>query len=334
MIAQADWAPAIAAARATPPSRTERFDAAMLRMEGVIDAYFRESSQNPILSRRADGLSGIDAAARALRNGWRGWNGAGVASDAAVTAVFRACRAWLASRQICGMRITGWREPHIRPLYWRVAWCYSTDNYVRQAHATTAANNANGLVTLVTDPVAAIAPVGNPYGFLPISRYTHEAIPGRVVRGDTRSPETILNQGGFQPLHGADPWQYTPFFDGNAVGTISVSNDIPLAIQAGAAARALRNPIDPPSAWLAALMGTEPVRGYVYEFNIGAALTTRLDNAPTGLEHIVLSLPPATILQWWVVISGRRTMGPFPFPPVDPGPLAAAPNTSAANQLS
>jgi hypothetical protein len=324
MIAPADWNTPMNIAR--NQTRTDRFNAAVRGMRGCIADYFAESPRW-WANRSADGLTPIDNAAHAVDNGWVGWGGAGAASDAAVTTLLQACNHWLTTRNLCGIRITGWREAHIHKLYWQTAWCYSCDNYAAQAMLTVAANNAGGNATVTQDPVAAAAAVGNPYDFN-LCGYVHQPLaPARVLRGDSRDPAAILLANGFQPVNLASRWLYKPWFDGNALDdTKSVTTVAALAIEAGPAAHRIGYPIGAGPAWLAAeqlRLNVGPPRGYVYEFNAGALQSTRLLGTPLGTEHIFLALPAGSIINWWFVQPDRSTVGPYPFP--DPGHAPGVP---------
>ncbi len=312
MIGPADWNIPINIAR--NQTRTERFTAAVRGMRGCITDYFTESPRW-WANRSADGLTPIDNAAHAVDNGWVGWGGAGAASDAAVTTLLQACNHWLTTRNMCGIRITGWREAHIHKLYWQTAWCYSCDNYAAHAMLTVAANNAGGIATVTQDPVAAAAAVGNPYDFN-LSGYIHQPLaPARVLRGDSRDPAAILLANGFQPVNLASRWLYKPWFDGNALDdTKSVTTDAALAIEAGPAAHALHHPI---------VGGTGMARGgtasanWVLARRAGTCTSSTPPRCcrrvwvgtPVGTEHIFLaSTRFGAIINWWFVLINRSTV--------------------------
>jgi hypothetical protein len=341
MIAPAVWNPALLVARMQ--SRDDRFDSAVAGMTDIIDDFFQESARC-WASRRADMLTPIDNAARAVRAGWVGWGGAGLASDAAVTTLLNACTTWIAAHQFRGIQFTHWRASHIKKLYWQTAWCYAADHYVQQAMATVAANNALGNATLTTDPVPMVAAVGNPYQFAPLSGYAHRPTGARTLRGDTRGPDAIAIAG-FQARHLANRWQYKPFFARDAVATPSTTTDEALATEAPAAAHALGSPWGAAPNWLLPTLGAlgvnvGPARGFVYELNVANLTSTLLVGRPVGLEHVFLGIPVPLITNWWVVTGNRRTVGPFPFPPVAPvglapgAPMAPLPNVSAVHALA
>jgi hypothetical protein len=319
------FVPALQAGRLMPSG--ERNDCALLGMKDVLDE-FRTNSMTCCANRRADGLGPIDQAVALLDAGWQANNGFAVANDADVEALLRACRAWDIKRRVCGMRVTGWRWAPIRELYWKVAWCYSCDNYAQQALAALPGNNAANNPTTLLDPVLQNAPEGNPYDF-PNSGYVHAAMAQPVLRGDTRGPLSILAANGFQPAN-TGRWTYKPWFDGDATGgTPSVTSDEALAINAARGARG--SPEGTLPLWLdgaiQGVAGGQNMRrgGYVYELgNIGNAISTRV--GPVGVEHVFLAIPAQCITRWWVVLA-RCTVGPFPFPAG-----AVAPNVVNASQ--
>jgi hypothetical protein len=323
MIPAPVFTPALQAGRVM--DEDTRATCARTGMIGVLDE-FATNSRVWGTSRWADGLSGIDQAAALVRAGWVLNDGFGPNNDACVGALLTACANWLRQRKCCCIRITKWREAAILELYWRVAWCYSCDNYVKRARhlIQNLAQNVAAPVTL-TDPANPANTEGNPYVFAG-SGYHHGPMPTAVaLRGDTRDPATI-GQDGFQPID-LGRWTYQPWFAGSATGTTpSITDQQALAIEAPCGAKGY--PPGPAPAWLAATIllvvgNATQVRGYVYELgNLGNAASARLILDQNGLpatpgeEHVFLAIPSACITRWWAVLSQphRHTIGPFPFP--------------------
>jgi hypothetical protein len=320
MIPAPVFVPALQAGRLMPS--WERTDCARIGMENVLDE-FRVNSISCWAHRGADGLGPIDQAVAQVDAGWQANNGFAAANDADVEALLRACRTWDIKRRVCGMRVTGWRWAPIRELYWKVAWCYSCDNYVQQALAALAGNNAANNPTTLLDPVQQNAPEGNPYDF-PNSDYVNAAMVQPVLRGDTRGPLSILAANGFQPAD-TGRWTYAPWFVGDATGgTPSVTANEALAINAAGGAQG--SPEGNLPAWLVGAIqgaaGNQNLtrRGYVYQLgNLGNAISTRV--GPVGEEHVFLAIPAQCITRWWVLLN-HCTVGPFPFPAGGAAPIA------------
>ncbi|WP_444844001.1 hypothetical protein [Duganella caerulea] len=307
-------------------------DASKGGMLGALQNW-ETNSPNFGANRRADGLAPIDTACATLKLNWRRQGGAGMGTnDATTTTLLNACAQWLADRKILCMRVTGWREKAITELYWQVAWAYVSDRYVQDALALLGTNNAAGAVTSIIAPTAAHAPGGNPYDFLN-SGYAHQTVTSlntTLVRGDMRSPVTILAQGGLMPQHLLNRWEYIPFFDGSTGGdTPGLTTDRHLAINAVGGAKGLGYHLDDTmDAWVATL-GRGDARGFVYELgNLpGATSCMRVQEQVPGREVIFLAIPHAMISQWWVVHGDNTTSGPFPFPaPAVPPPNPGGPS--------
>jgi hypothetical protein len=248
-----------------------------------------------------------------------------------------ACAAWLAGRRVFGMRVTGWRETAIETLYWQVAWAYTSDHYRRQARAQIAADAAAGNVTTTLAPMPPGAAGGNPFQFA-ASGYVHQPTGplGVLVRGSTRSPQSIHAGGGFYPVNLAGRWTFEPYFDGSSTGDTPNATIHPdLAIEACSFAHAVGATRDTNVApWMTTAWGTGE-RGYVYELgNLPAnTMCTRVAEQVAGREVIFLGIPAAMITRWWVVMANRTTFGPFVFPAPAAAPAAIG-GPSAARTLA
>lgn len=330
MILAATYDPAIQTAQTQ--TQVVRTDAARRGMIGALDVWAAESPRFGA-NRKADGLGPIDTAVALVRANWVANLGASLANDAAVTALLNACAGWMHERQVCGIRVTGWREQAIVQLHWQAAWAYCCDNYVQQAIALVAANNHGGFASSITSAVGVGTAVGSPYQFAN-SGYVHQALPQALLRGDTRSPQMIAASDGFQARNLGGRWTLQPWFSGNASGdTTSTTTGPALAIEAGPAAQALGSPVGAGPAWLAAAVNNQRVRGYVYEMQLAPpSMSTRVATQNLGVEEVFLALPAAVINRWWAVIGGRITVGPFPFPPGAGAPAVV--NVSAPRQLA
>jgi hypothetical protein len=303
---------------------------ARLGMLGVLE-NFRNGSRVWGTNRRADGLGAIDAAVAAIRANWIAQGGADSALvDPHVTTLLNACTAWFQNRQVCGMRVTGWRESSIRTLYWQAGFAWSCDYYVQWALNQIAWNNLNNVETCADEPVPLAAVHGQFYND---AQYTHANVPpgvapaNRLLRGDSRGPITITNANGFQPRNINNRWNYNPWWLGNATGdTISTTTTQGLAIEAGPAAHRARTatPEGPLPPWLAAALGGAVRRGYVYEIANIAGNAVRMTATLPGHEDMYLAIPLARLVNWWVVRADRHTYGPIPFPIPNAAPLAAA----------
>ena len=162
-------------------------------------------------NRKADGIADVDAAVAALDVNWAANGGASLLNEGFVEHLLSTASAWLTGRKVFGQRVTGWRAPAIRKLYWKVAWCYQCDHFVQQAIQRVNLNLGAGLPTAVTAPVPHASPVGSPYQFMN-SGYAHHPLPQppRVLRGDSRGPLAITAANGFQPRNIASRWNYAP----------------------------------------------------------------------------------------------------------------------------
>ena len=358
MVAPGILNPALADARAQ--SRSDRNTVHQSGMGNVLQ-NFRPGSAVWGTNRWADGLSGIDAAVAALDAQWPAPPAVPVWAtvDPLVAAVLNACTAWLGNRQICGLRVTGWREAAIRKLYWQVAWAYNFKQYAIAANATANARNALGQITGMDDVVLP-AGVVNPFRFA-ASGYTFEApvliaappggrvlAAGHVIRGDTRGPLNIANANGFQGWNIGVAGQYSPWFDQNAGDDVqSVTTDQALTINAARAGKLTgghKPRLADAPAWVGVLGGgpagaaahlaafIRNLKGYIYEINTGGpANACRVTGTTPGREYIYLGLPAAIILNWWAIDAGGRTYGPIAFPAPANDPNLA---WSAANVLA
>jgi hypothetical protein len=320
--------PSLNAANLQPLGTRE--DCARAGMLGVLNNFIN-GSRVWGTNRRADGLGGIDAAVAAIRANWTAQGGAGRALvDPHVTTLLNACTAWFQNRQVCGMRVTGWRESAIRTLYWQAGFAWSCDHYVQQALLHIAQNNGNNVETCADEPVQLAAVHGQFYND---AQYTHANVPpgappaNRLLRGDSRGPVLITNSGGFQPRNIGNRWNYNPWWRGNATGdTISTTTTQALAIEAGPAAHATgaATPEGALPPWLAAALGGGARRGYVYEIANIAGNAVRMTATNPGHEDVYLAIPMARLVNWWVVRGDRFTFGPIPFPIPGVAPVAAA----------
>ncbi|MBI2771128.1 MAG: hypothetical protein HYX47_16005 [Burkholderiales bacterium] len=204
-------APAIAVARARPLAerivcqRGNRVDPPMVC---AINEFLNTSS-GMHTNRYLDGMSRVDTAARTLRDQWRTNDGVSLASEPLVLAVLNACDAWINEATVfCGhwrrTSSTFWRKPAIEKLSWKVAWCYASDEYVKQARATIALNNAAARSTGIFEPVPLGVPNIHPYSGFADFAAAAPLLPGGaagvgagaiaaahhtcLLRGDTRGP--------------------------------------------------------------------------------------------------------------------------------------------------
>ena len=327
--------PALRAAQAqTAKNRKE------CAIKGMIIALdeFRDESRRWGASRAVDGLSKIDAAVAQLRVSWPN---AGASNNTAVDthtiALLSACIHWLAGRKLFGAAS---REAAIKNLYWKAAWCYSSDYYARQALVRLSANNGIGVATSVFDVDA--DRYGNPYSIDGEENYTWRMLPDRprLLHGETRGPDTIYLANGFQPLHLTQPTQYQPWFDGHNGGdTISLTTDQNLAINASLASTGA---VTGAPVWLNSLLTAsgdynvsgrsgERIRGFAYEIvRLGMKLSVKMTHQTPGKEETWLAIPNSCIANWWVVHDSQHTFGPLPFgAPRGTAPVGAAPGWSS-----
>jgi hypothetical protein len=307
---------------------------------GMVEALnqFRADSYRCARSRWVDGLGDIDAAVTPLATNWAIQHGAGPTNEGIAITLLKACSAWLVNRQQSCFSMNGCREPSIRVLYWKAAWCYSCDNYAQRSFATVRVNNLAGNATGLNEPVTTVAQGGNPYSV----GYVFTPVANPLYRGDSRGPISIQTANGFQGRNVGNLAAFSPWFAGNAMGdTISTTANPPLAINSAKTAHLNGgSPIGTLPAWLnAAIAGAwtehgnpSQVRGFVYEFgNFVNAQSTRLSTEPAGKEEVFLGLPNNTIQQWWAVLHSGHTVGPFPFPAAAMAPLVV---NCAHNQLA
>lgn len=347
-VSHAILGPALAAALAPGISLEDRFQTALGNAPGaaaavprngmrdILDEY-RNAPTFVLVSRRADGILGIDAAVPALRLIWLPTlTVPAPAVDTAVETVLRACAAWLGGSR---PTITSWRTQVIRRLYWKTAWCYAAQIW------RWAANTAIGLNNIAGDATSALEPV--PPGFAAVNLnpyanavdYTPSAA-AVLYRGDNRSPLQMWAANGFQPRN-LDTDVYYPWFAGNSMAdTISATNQQALAVNASSVGGAMVVGAVP--AWLDALVhpaGPMPAnyyRGFVYELgNLGAAQSVRVVTEIAGREEVYLAIPRACFTRWWVVrFQDKRTFGPFAFAAGFPAPLVAPQWSGAPRQLA
>jgi hypothetical protein len=323
-------------------SVAERHEAAQGGMANVLQT-FRAESVSWGCNRKADGLVPIDNAVAALAAAWPTLPPVWATVDPLVENVLKACTNWLDGRKVFGHRVTGWRTPAIKKLYWQAAWAYNFKQYSVAAHAAVLTNNGPGAITPMNFGALPMGVV-NPFDF-PGCGYTVEAaqlgatppgaavIPqGNVLRGDSRGPLNIEQANGFQGRNILTPGTFAPWFCGNAgddVISVTIDQRLPInAAKAGAKRTGGNRPqqVDLPLWISTAAGGLANLIGFVYEVQTGGgANACRLTSEPTGKEYIFLALPGAIIVNWWAVHRNGTTYGPFAFPApaVDPQPGAA-----------
>ena len=315
----------------------ERHNAAQQGMVNILRT-FRTKSKTWGCNRKADGLVPIDNAVAALEAAWPATPPVWAAVDPLVQAVLNACTSWLAGRKVFGHRITGWRTPAIKKLYWQTAWAYNFKQYSIAAHSAATTNLGTGALTS-TAFGALPAGVVNPFNFAGCG-YTIEAaaagvtpaggaaIPaGNVLRGDSRGPLNIALANGFQGRSILTAGTYAPWFCGNAgddVVSVTTDQNLPInAAKAGKVTGGNRPTQADFPVWLsAAAGGLRNLIGFVYEVQTGGGPNAcRLTSEPAGREYIYLELPNAVIVNWWAIHRNGTTYGPiaFPAPVADPG---------------
>jgi len=291
-----------------------RAECARQGMVGVLDTFMSESART-FANRKADGLNPIDSAVAALKGAWDVEGGAGAKTGLKVQALLKACADWRDERKFLGARVTGWRAPSVKKLYWQVAWSYSCDNYAKKARLLALACKESGQLVCTKDPVASTDALGNPYDYVGASGYAHPKWQRRppLLRGDTRGPSVINEAGGFLPRDVESAAAYKPWFAGHSTGhTISTTEQETLAIDACPAAKAKKIATKPGN--LPAWVNVELI-GFVYELGgLENSHATHRQRDSVGLEHIFIAIPKSCITRWWVVMPDRRTIGPVPFP--------------------
>lgn len=345
MINAAVLDPALAIAKTQ--SIAERHNAAQQEMVNVLRS-FRTESKSWGCNRKADGLVPIDNAVNALEAAWPATPPVWATVDSLVQAVLNACTGWLDGRKVFGHRITGWRTPAIKKLYWQVAWAYNFKQYSIAANTAAVTNRGTGALTSMAFG-ALPAGVVNPFSF-PGCGYTIEAAPagvtpaggavipaGNVLRGDSRGPLNIALAIGFHGRNIDVAGAYAPWFNGNAGDdVVSVTTDQSLPINAAKAGKVTggNRPVqaDVP-AWMSlAAGGLRNLVGFVYEVQTGGGPNAcRLTSEPAGREYIYLGLPNAVIAHWWAIHRNGTTYGPIAFPAPAADPLV---NWSAAGVLA
>ncbi|MFA0810439.1 hypothetical protein [Microbulbifer epialgicus] len=119
--------------------------------------------------------------------------------------------------------------------------------------------------------------------------YNLHMSPGRLYRGDTRSPAVLWRSGGFFPKM-ANPICYDPHFnDGASQQVISSTDDLNLVTRF-----AWHNPAYCPRRFYC-LHGTsnadKPIAGFIYEFDKSGHECLEVANVPAGREAAYLAIP-------------------------------------------